>query len=150
VTCGGCRTQRACARPSGASGIICAGLFQTELDCSRLLAPWIALNRVDFLVWLALLGVPRVVPLALVEVVVAVALLVVAALWEAIILLVLLINPPCHHVTQFHNSSRAVASEVVVCVLREKAILEAADDVLVGEVGDGGSCDTLGVKIVKH
>jgi hypothetical protein len=44
-----------------------------------------------------------------------------------------------HHVAEFHGSSRAVASEVVVSVLREKTILEAADDVLVGDVGDGGS-----------
>jgi hypothetical protein len=40
-----------------------------------------------------------VVPLALVEVVVAVALLVVVPLGEAVVLLVLLVGPPCHHVT---------------------------------------------------
>jgi hypothetical protein len=42
----------------------------------RLLPTRIALNSRDFLVWLALLGVPRVVPLALVKVAVAIALLV--------------------------------------------------------------------------
>jgi hypothetical protein len=72
-------------------------------------------------------------------VVVVVALLVVVALGEALVLLILLVGPPCHHVTEFHSSSWVVASEVVVGVLREKAILEAADDVLVGDVGDGGS-----------
>jgi hypothetical protein len=56
-----------------------------------------------------------------------------------ITLLVLLVSPPCHHIAQFHGSSRAVASEVVVGVLREEAILEATDHVLVGNVGDGGS-----------
>jgi hypothetical protein len=105
----------------------------------RLLAPRIALNSRDLLVWLAFLGVPRVVPLALVKVVVAVALLVVVALREVIVLLVLLVGPPCHHVTQFHGSSRAVASEVMVSMLPEEAVLEAADDVLVGNGGDGGS-----------
>jgi hypothetical protein len=77
--------------------------------------------------------------LALVEVVVAIALLVVVALREAIVLLILLVSPPCHHVMQFHGSSRAVASEVMLSVLRDEIILEAADEVLFGNVGDGGS-----------
>jgi hypothetical protein len=64
----------------------------------RLLATRIALISRDFLVWLALSGVPRVAPLALVEVVVAVALLVAVAFGEVVILLVLLVSPPCHHV----------------------------------------------------
>jgi hypothetical protein len=81
---------------SGASGIVCAGVSQTVLDCS--LAMRIALNSCDFLVWLALLGIPRVVPLALVEVVVTISLLVVVALGEAIVPLVLLVNQSCHHV----------------------------------------------------
>jgi hypothetical protein len=64
----------------------------------RLLATPITLNSRDFLVWLALSGVPQVVPLALVEVAVAVALLVTIALGEAVVLLVLLVSPPCHYV----------------------------------------------------
>jgi hypothetical protein len=44
------------------------------------------------LVWLAFSGIPRVVPLAFVEVVVAVALLVIVALRKAIVLLVLLVS----------------------------------------------------------
>jgi hypothetical protein len=71
-----------------------------------------------------------------VEVVVAVALFVIVVLRETIILLVLLVSPPCHHVARFHGSNRAVASEVVVGVLREKVVLEAADDILVGNIGD--------------
>jgi hypothetical protein len=56
-----------------------------------------------------------VVPPALGEV--AIALLVVVALREAVVLLVLLDSPSCHHVTQLHGSSRAIASEVVyVCL----------------------------------
>jgi hypothetical protein len=63
------------------------------------------------------LGIPRVVPLAFVKVVIAVALLVIVALREAIVLLILLVSPPCHHVAQFLGSSRAVASKVMVGVI---------------------------------
>jgi hypothetical protein len=112
--------------------------FKLSLIAPQLLASRNVLNSHDFSVWLALSGVPPVVPLALVKVVVAVALLVVVALGEAIVLLILLISPSCHQVAQFHGSSRAIASEVVVRVLREEAILEAANDVLVGDVGYGG------------
>jgi hypothetical protein len=59
-------------------------------------------------------------------------------LGEAVIFLILLVSPPCHHVVQLHGSSQAVAPEVVVRVLREEPILKATDDVLIGDVGDGG------------
>jgi hypothetical protein len=81
-----------------------------------------------------------VVLLAFVEVAVVIALLIVVVLGEAVILLVLLVSPPCHHVIQLHGSSRAVAPEVVVRVLREEVVLEATNDVLIGDVGDGGAC----------
>jgi hypothetical protein len=84
-------------------------------------------------------GFSRVVLLAFVKVVVAVGLLVVVALRQALVLLILLVSPPCHHVAQFHGSSRAVASKVVEGVLQEKAVLEVADDVLIDDVSDGGS-----------
>jgi hypothetical protein len=105
----------------------------------QLLSTRIALNSRDFLIWLALLGVSRVILLALVKVAVAIVLLVVVALGEAVVLLVLLVSPPCHHVTQLHGSSRAIASEVILRVLREEPVLEAADKVLIGDVGDGGA-----------
>jgi hypothetical protein len=57
---------------------------------------------------------------------------------EAILLLILLVSPPCHHVAQFHCSSRVVAFKVMVGELREEVVLQAADDVQVGDVGDGG------------
>jgi hypothetical protein len=99
----------------------------------------VSLDNRNFMVWLALSGVPRVVPLAFVEVAIAVALFVGVALGEAVVFLILLVSPPCHHVTQLHSSSRAVAPEVVVRVLREESVLEATDDVLIGDVGDGGA-----------
>jgi hypothetical protein len=91
------------------------------------------------MVWLALSGVPRVVPLAFIDVAIAVALFVVVALGKAIVFLILLVSQPGHHVTQLHGSSRAVAPEVVVRVLREEAMLETTDDILIGDVGDGGA-----------
>jgi hypothetical protein len=60
------------------------------------------------MVWLALSGILRVVPLAFVEVVVAVALLVVVALGEAIILLVLLVNPLWQNRLNYSGSSALV------------------------------------------
>jgi hypothetical protein len=75
------------------------------------------LDSHDFMIWLALSGVPQVVPLAFVEVVVAIALLVVVALGETVIFLVLLVGPPLYHVPQLHGSSWAVAPKVVIRVL---------------------------------
>jgi hypothetical protein len=113
----------------------------------RLLSMRIVLDNRDFLVWLAFSGVPRVIPLALGEVVVAIALLAVVVLGEAVGLHILLVSPPSHYVTKLHGGSQAIASEVVVRVIREEPILEAADDVLVGDVGDGGTRleETLGI-----
>jgi hypothetical protein len=111
-------------------------IFQVVVP--RLLATWIALDSCDFMVWLALLSVPRVVPLAFIEMAVAIVLLVVVALGEAVVRLVLLVSLPCHHVVQLYSSSRAVAPKVLVCMLREEPILEATDDIFVGDVGDGG------------
>jgi hypothetical protein len=71
----------------------------------RLLAMWIALNCHDFLVWLAFSGVPLVVPLALVEVAIAIALLVMVALGEMVVLLVLLV---CHHDIMSRSSTAVV------------------------------------------
>jgi hypothetical protein len=113
----------------------------------RLLDMRIALDSRDFMVWLALSGIPRVVTVALVKVVIAIAMLVVVALGEAVILLVLLVSLSCHHIAQLYSCSRAIAPEVMVHVLREEPVLEAADDVLIGDVGDGGACleETPGV-----
>jgi hypothetical protein len=80
-----------------------------------------------------------VVSLAFVKVAIAIALLVVVALGEAAIFLILLVSPPCHHVTQLHGSSQGIAPEVVVRMLREEPVLEAADDVFVGDISNGGA-----------
>jgi hypothetical protein len=77
---------------------------------------------------------------AVVEVAVAIAFLVVVALREAVVLLILLVSPPCHHVVQLYNSIRVIAPKIVVRMLREEPVLEAADEILIGDVGDGGAC----------
>jgi hypothetical protein len=120
-------------------GIACAGFSRTGPDCSSPSCPRIALDSRDFIVWLALLKGSRVVPLAFVEVVVVVALLVIVALGQKLVLLIRLVSPSRHHVVELHGGCQTVASEVVVGMLRGKAVLEAADDVLVGDVGDGGA-----------
>jgi hypothetical protein len=71
---------------------------------------------------------------------IAVALFVMVALGEAVVFLILLVGPPCHHVMQLHGSSRTVVPEVVVRVLQEEAVLETTDDILIGDVGDVGAC----------
>jgi hypothetical protein len=71
----------------------------------RLLTSRIALNRHDFLVWLALSGVSRVVPLDLIEVAFAVALLVAVALGEAVVLFILLVT---HRAIMSHSSTAVV------------------------------------------
>jgi hypothetical protein len=79
---------------------------------SQLLGMRVALYSRDFMVWLALSGGFRVVPLAFVR---AVA---VVALGEALVLLVLWVGPSLHHVAELHHNLGVVAAEVVVDVLR--------------------------------
>jgi hypothetical protein len=90
------------------------------------------------MVWLALSGEFRVVPLAFGGVVAIIA-LVIVTLGEALILLILLVGPSLHHVVELHDSLGAVVTKVVVDVVRAEAVLEAVDDILIGDVGDGGA-----------
>jgi hypothetical protein len=53
-------------------------------------------------------------------------------------LLFLLICPSLHHVAEFHDGLGALVSEVQVDRTLEDAVVEAVDDVLVGDVGNGG------------
>jgi hypothetical protein len=89
------------------------------------------------MVWLAVSGGFQVVSLAFVGAV-AIVVLVVVALGEALVLLVLLVGTSLHYVTKFHDSLGAVVAEVAVDVLQAEVVLEAVDDVLVDDVGDGG------------
>jgi hypothetical protein len=68
------------------------------------------------LVWLALSGGFRVVPLAF-FIEVAIAVLIIVALGEVFILLILQVGPSLHHVPKLYGGSWAVDSEVAVDVL---------------------------------
>jgi hypothetical protein len=103
-------------------------LLKLTLLIPRLLATRIALNSHDLIIWLALSGWFRVVPLAFVGAVAA-TVLVVVALGEALVLLILLVGPSLHHVTKLHGSLGAVTFEVTVDVLHSEAVLEAVDGV---------------------
>jgi hypothetical protein len=125
-------------------------LVELVLLVPHLLALWFAIHNRDEIVGLVLSGRSRVVSLALVEAVVVIplALVVVAVLGVAVMFLVLLTGPSLHHVMKFHDGVGAVASKIAVEVLLGKAILEAVDDVLIGDVGDGGASieETPGVR----
>jgi hypothetical protein len=98
-------------------------LLELILLVPRLLTMRVVLYSHDFMVWLALLGGFQVVSLAFVEAVAIVA-LVIVALGEALVLLVLLVGPSLHHVTELHNSLGVDAAKVAVDVLRAEAVLE--------------------------
>jgi hypothetical protein len=85
-------------------------LLIIRLVVPRLFATRIALDGCDFMVWLTLSNVPRVVPLAFVEVAVAIALLVMVALGEAVVFLIFLVSPSCHQVKQLHSSCGTYSS----------------------------------------
>jgi hypothetical protein len=53
--------------------------------------------------------------------------------------LVHLVGPLLHHVTELYDGRGAVATKVTVEVSLGEAILEAVDDILIGDVGDGGA-----------
>ena len=65
---------------------------------------------------------------------------VVVATRESVALLLLLISPFQHHITKGHDQSRAVSTEVAVQLLGGEAVVEAVDDVVGDDVGDGGAC----------
>ena len=54
-------------------------------------------------------------------------------------LLLFLVGPLQHHVVEGHNRLRSVSSEVAIELLSGKAVVEAVDDVVVDDVGDGGA-----------
>jgi hypothetical protein len=116
-------------------------LYELLLLAPRLLALRVAVNSRDEIILLVLLGGSRVVPPAFVGAIVVVpfAPVVGVPLGVAVAFLVLLVTPSLHHVMKFHDGVGPVASKVAVEVPLGEAILEAVDDVLVEDVGDGGT-----------
>ena len=58
---------------------------------------------------------------------------------EAITLLLFLVGPFHHHVAEGHNRSRSISSEIAIKLLGGKAVVKAVNDVVGGDIGDGGS-----------
>jgi hypothetical protein len=104
----------------------------------RLLASRGKIHGRDEIIWPALLGWTRVVPLTLVvAVVVWTPQIAILAPWEPLPHLLLLFGPVVHHVTKARNSFRPVPPEVSVDAWVGDAILEAVDDVVLRDVRDG-------------
>jgi hypothetical protein len=62
------------------------------------------------------------------------------ALREATTLLLLLVCPSLHHVAEPHDGLGSVATEISKESLIGDAVVEAVEDVLLGDVGDGSVC----------
>jgi hypothetical protein len=114
-------------------------LFELLLRCC-LPASRRTIQSRDEVVWLALSGWTRVVPLALVStIVVCVPQVVVIAPREPLLHLFLLLGLVMHHITKSYNSFWSIPSKVSVDAWVSDAIVEAVDNVLLRDVRNGGS-----------
>jgi hypothetical protein len=110
------------------------------LLCCRLLASRRTIHSHDEIIWLALSGWTRKVPLAfVVAVVVRTPQIAILAPRKLLLHLLLLFGPIVHHVTQSRNSLRPVPPEVFVDGWIGDAVVEAIDDVLLRDVSDCGA-----------
>jgi hypothetical protein len=93
----------------------------------------------DEIIWLALSGWTRIVPLALViAVVIWTPQIAIIAPREPLLHLLFLLGLVVHHVTKPRNSLRPVPPEVSVDAWIGDAIVEAVDDVLLQDIRNGG------------
>ena len=102
-----------------------------------------AFDSSDDIIWRTLAVGVRVVPLALLlRFVVAplVFVVVIAPLRVVVARLLLLVRPVCHQVRECPDGLGVLPAEISIEVPVGKAVLEAVDDVLMGDVGDGGMC----------
>jgi hypothetical protein len=97
----------------------------------RLLAPRGTIHSRDEIIWLALSGWTRIVPLAFViTVVIWAPQIAILAPWEALPHLLLLFRPIVHHITKACNSLRPVPPKIPVDAWVGDAVVEVADDVV--------------------
>jgi hypothetical protein len=112
-------------------------LFELLLRCCLPTSRRMIHSR-DEVVWLALSGWTRVVPLALVSTVVIWAPQVaVIAPREPLPHLFLLLGPVVHHVAEPYNSFRSVLPKVSVDAWVGDAVVEAVDDVFLRDIRNG-------------
>ena len=92
-------------------------------------------------------------------VVVALPIVVVVAAWEAAASLLLFVCAALHHVSYLHYHFGVITPKVTVQRLDGDAAMEVVDDVIVGDVGDSGSCveealdvgsDRFGLFLLAH
>jgi hypothetical protein len=116
------------------TGMPWAFLLQERLElllCCQLFASRGMIHSCDEIIWLALSGWTRIVPLALVvAVVMRTPQIAILAPREPLPHLLLLLGPVVHHVTQPHNSLRSVPPEVSVDAWIGDVVVEAVNDVL--------------------
>ena len=96
-----------------------------------------SIHHCNGVIWLALLVE---ITLVLVKARVAVALLIVVIVTrKAIALLFFLIGPLQHHVTKGLDRAGSIPFEVTIELLSGEAVVEAVNDVVIGDVGDDGA-----------
>jgi hypothetical protein len=114
-------------------------LFELLLRHS-LLAPRRTIHSRDEVIWLALSGWTRVVPLALVgTTVVCVPQVAIIAPREPLPHLFLLLGPVVHHVMKPCNSFRSIPPKVSIDAWVIDAVAEAVDDVFLRDIRNGGA-----------
>jgi hypothetical protein len=110
------------------------------LLCHRLLASRGTIHSRDEIIWPALSGWTRIVPLAFViAVVILKAQIAISAPREPFSHLLLLFGPVVHHVTKACNSFWPVLPEVSVDAWVGDAVVEVVDDVVLRDVRVGGA-----------
>jgi hypothetical protein len=106
----------------------------------RLLAPRGMIHSRDEIIWLALSGWTRVVPLAFVDVVVIWApQIAILEPREPLPHLLLLFRLIVHHIMKARNSLRPVPPKIPVDAWFGDAVVETVDDVVLRDVRDGGA-----------
>jgi hypothetical protein len=109
------------------------------LQHRRLLASRGTIHSHDEIIWLALSGWTRIVPLALVvAVVMRTPQITILAPRKPLPHLLLLLGLVVRHVTQPCNSLRPVPPEISVDAWISDAVVEVVDDVLLRDIRDGG------------
>ena len=111
--------------------------------CGAFLAAQGAFDSSDDIIWCTLAVGVRVIPLALLlRFVVAplVFVVVITPLRVVVAHLLLLVRLVCHHVGECPDGLGVLPAKISTQVPVGKVVLEAVDDVQIGDVGDDGMC----------
>ena len=120
------------------TSLVVKNLVELVMRLVTLLTTWGAIHSADSVVRLAC---TRRIPLVVgpSTVVVTLPVIVIVTAREATVFLLLFVCPALHHVASFYYCFGAITPEVTVERLDSNATLEVVDDVVVRDVGDGGS-----------